>query len=142
MTRTKKPSKGAPSRREADLKGLGIITFVPTTDFKRARKFYGDTLGLPFVSEDGFALVFDLNGTPLRVVNVSGMEKFTPAAYTILGWQVPDIDAIVKDLAARGVRFERFAGMPQDAAGIWNSPSGARVAWFKDPDGNVLSVSQ
>jgi catechol 2,3-dioxygenase-like lactoylglutathione lyase family enzyme len=116
-----------------------VISFVPTKDFARAKAFYADTLGLRLTATDDFALVFESGGTMIRVVNVGA---FQPAPFTILGWQVKDATHAVSALAARGVVFERFPGMPQDALGIWAAPGGARVAWFKDPDGNLLSVSQ
>ena len=119
-----------------------VIAFVPTRDPARARRFYETTLGLTFVSDDQFALVFEANETTIRIANVSSVAGFAPAPFTILGWHVNDIEATVGDLARRGVAFERFPGMDQDALGIWRSPSGARVAWFRDPDGNVLSVTQ
>ena len=112
--------------------------FIPTTDFSRAKVFYGDTLGLRFVSNDKFALVFESDGTTIRVAKV---DDFTPAGYTILGWQVDDIKKIVSALQKRGVVFERYPWMEQDDQVIWTAPGGARVAWFKDPDGNILSVS-
>ena len=118
------------------------IAFVPTQNPSRARSFYADVLGLRFVSEDDFALVFDANGTTLRVANVSAVPGHRAAPFTILGWHVPDVERTVTELTARGVIFERFAGMTQDHLAIWSSPSGARVAWFKDPDGNILSVTQ
>lgn len=96
-------------------------------------------LGLRFVSQDPFALVMDANGTMLRLAIA---QSFTPAPFTVLGWEVANIAETVAELANKGVIFERFSGMQQDRLGIWNSPSGARVAWFKDPDGNVLSLSQ
>ena len=86
--------------------------------------------------------MFDLHGVPLRVVNVASVKGFAPAPFTILGWEVPNIEAVVKDLSNRGVVFERYPGMEQDALGIWRSPSRARVAWFRDPEGNTLSVTQ
>jgi predicted enzyme related to lactoylglutathione lyase len=116
-----------------------IIAFVATTDPKRAKPFYAKTLGLHLVSEDGFALAFEAGGTMLRVVIVKTLQ---PAGYTILGWIVPDIAKAVRDLVKRGVIFQRYAGMPQDDLGIWSSPSGARVAWFTDPDGNTLSLTE
>ena len=116
-----------------------IIAFVATTQPERAKKFYTETLGLRFVSEDPFAVVFDANGTMLRVAITRQLQ---PAGYTVLGWNVPDISEAVRDLTARGALFERFDAMVQDEAGIWRSPSGARVAWFKDPDGNILSLTQ
>jgi catechol 2,3-dioxygenase-like lactoylglutathione lyase family enzyme len=116
-----------------------LVAFVATSDAARARAFYRDTLGLMLVSEDSFALVFDANGAPLRVAIAASVSA---APYTVLGWDVPDIQATVRELRGAGVKFERFTGMPQDELGIWRSPGGAQVAWFKDPDGNLLSVSQ
>jgi catechol 2,3-dioxygenase-like lactoylglutathione lyase family enzyme len=118
------------------------IAFVPTTDPAQARSFFEDVLGLRFVSDDGFALVFESGGVMVRVVNVKGIGDFRPAPFTIVGWQVPDAEAAVRELAARGVVFQRVPGLSQDALGIWNAPGGARVAWFKDPTGNTLSISQ
>ena len=116
-----------------------IIAFIPTTDEDRARSFYEETLGLTFVRNDGFALVFNANGNMVRVVKAA---KFEPLRYTILGWEVADIAAAVESLSRRGVAFERYGFFEQDALGIWVAPNGDRVAWFKDPDGNTLSVSQ
>src|SRR5205814_4549648 len=101
-------------------------------------RFYQDTLGLDFVGDEQFALVFDLAGTMLRVTRVDDLR---PQPFTVLGWRVGDLAASVTGLAGRGVRFERFGGLEQDALGIWHSPSGVQVAWFKDPDGNLLSLS-
>ena len=115
-----------------------IVGFIPTKDFARAKTFYGDTLGLRVVSEDQFAVAFESAATMIRVVKVG---DFTPVKFTILGWQVDDIDETAAALQKRGVVFERFPGMEQDEQGIWRAPGGARVAWFKDPDGNVLSIS-
>jgi catechol 2,3-dioxygenase-like lactoylglutathione lyase family enzyme len=117
-----------------------IIGFVAVSDPGRARKFYSDTLGLPLVEEQlPFALVYDAHGVMLRVTIV---EKVNPAGYTVLGWKAPDIVAAARALSAAGVRFERYRGMEQDDLGIWTSPGGAKIAWFKDPDGNTLSISQ
>jgi predicted enzyme related to lactoylglutathione lyase len=121
------------------LKSRPIVAFVATTDPKRAKPFYAETLGLRLVSEDSFALMFDAGGTRLRVAIVKTLQ---PAGYTVLGWIVPDIVTAVRDLVKRGVIFQRFEGMPQDDLGIWSSPSGARVAWFTDPDGNTLSLTE
>ena len=123
--------------------GLGqynIVGFVSIVDIARARAFYRDTLGLRLVMEEPpFALVFDANGIMLRL----GMAKEIPPAHgTVLGWQVPEIMAVVTNLGQAGVQFERYVGMEQDELGIWTSPTGAKVAWFKDPDGNTLSVSE
>ena len=117
-----------------------VIAFVATRDPDRARKFYRDTLGLPLVSEQmPFALVFDAHGTMLRVTIVKDVRA---ADYTVLGWQVPNIAQAAKGLQEAGVQFERYPGMQQDELGIWTSPGGGKVAWFKDPDGNTLSISE
>ena len=116
-----------------------LVAFVATRDLGRAKDFYRDTLGLSLVSEDQFALVFDAAGTMLRVARV---QKLAPAKYTVLGWQVRDIVQTAKQLQQAHVALERYPGMQQDEFGIWKSPSGARVAWFKDPDRNTLSVTQ
>jgi uncharacterized glyoxalase superfamily protein PhnB len=116
-----------------------LIGFVATVDGERAKAFYGGVLGLPLVSDDEFAAVFVAAGTVLRVQKVRG---HVPLPFTTLGWQVADLASAVTGLAARGVRFERYEGMPQDELGIWAAPGGAKVAWFKDPDGNVLSLSE
>jgi catechol 2,3-dioxygenase-like lactoylglutathione lyase family enzyme len=121
------------------LKAQPIIAFVATTDPARAKAFYAGTLGLRFVSEDPFALVFDAARTMLRVAVVPQLK---PAGYTVLGWLVPDIRRAIRGLVRRGVAFERFDGFGQDEDGIWASPSGAHVAWFRDPDGNMLSLTQ
>jgi catechol 2,3-dioxygenase-like lactoylglutathione lyase family enzyme len=116
-----------------------VMGFIPTKDAEQARAFYEGTLGLRFVSDDAFALVVESGPTVIRIAKV---KEFTPAPFTILGWRVQNIEDEIRDLSARGVSFERFPGLPQDALGIWASPIGAKVAWFKDTDGNVLSVSQ
>jgi catechol 2,3-dioxygenase-like lactoylglutathione lyase family enzyme len=116
-----------------------LVAFLATRDAARARAFYEGVLGLSLVEDSGFALVFDARGTTLRIQKVDDLR---PHPFTALGWQVPRIDEVVDHLAHRGVTFERFPGMDQDARGIWRSPSGARVAWFKDPDGNTLSVTE
>lgn len=116
-----------------------IMTFVPTRDPKMAKGFYQGVLGLRLVSEDSFAVVFDAHGIMLRVTNV---REFKPNPFTILGWEVPDIGKATADLRERGVSFERYDGMKQDSIGIWTSPDGAKIAWFKDPDGNVLSITE
>ena len=121
------------------LKSRPIVAFVATTDPKRAKRFYAKTLGLRLVSEDGFALAFDAGGTMLRVAIVKTLQ---PAGHTILGWIVPDIAKAVRGLVTRGAIFQRYEGMPQDDLGIWSSPSGARVAWFTDPDRNTLSLTE
>jgi len=121
------------------LAGSKVVAFLATSDVARAKAFYGEVLGLRLLSEDGFAVVFDSNGTTLRVAIV---QEVVPAPYTVLGWDVHDITVIVRGLEAAGVVFERYAWLQQDELGIWTAPGGAKVAWFKDLDGNVLSVSQ
>ena len=123
--------------------GLGtynIIGFVSIVNVARARDFYRDTLGLRLVMEEPpFALVFDANGIMLRL----GMaQEIAQAHGTVLGWQVPDISSTIRSLGQAGVQFERYEGMEQDELSIWASPTGAKVAWFKDPDGNTLSISE
>ena len=116
-----------------------LVAFVGTRDPVRAKHFYRDTLGLHLVSEDELALVFDASGTMLRVTRV---QELAAAKYTVLGWRVHDIVSTVRQLQKMHVTLERYPGMQQDELGIWNSPSGAKVAWFKDPDGNTLSITQ
>src|ERR1700689_4003818 len=120
------------------LGSIDIVAFVPTKDTEKARAFYEGGLGLRFVKDDGFALVMDANGIMVRVAKA----QFTPAPFTILGWQVADIEGVAAGLQGKGVQFDRFGFFQQDALGIWTAPTGDKVAWFKDPDGNILSVSQ
>ncbi len=134
------PSAGAGVQyRAVMLDSARLVAFVPASDFGKARAFYEGTLGLKFISQDGFALMVEASGTNIRITQVG---KFIPAPFTILGWSVPDIASAVRVLSAEGVTFERFPGIQQDEMGIWTAPGGARVAWFKDPDGNILSLSQ
>jgi catechol 2,3-dioxygenase-like lactoylglutathione lyase family enzyme len=116
-----------------------IISFVATQNPANALAFYAETLGLKLISDDPFAIVFDADGTMLRVQKV---HELVLARHTVLGWEVADISAKTKELMKRGVHFERFEGLAQDESGIWTTPSGAKVAWFKDPDGNILSLTQ
>jgi catechol 2,3-dioxygenase-like lactoylglutathione lyase family enzyme len=116
-----------------------IVTFLLTQKPEAATSFYRDTLGLTYLRDDGFALVFDAAGTMLRIGKV---PSHTPAQNTVLGWEVENIGESVTDLAAKGVAFERYPNMGQDEHGICTFPTGDKVAWFKDPDGNVLSLSQ
>jgi catechol 2,3-dioxygenase-like lactoylglutathione lyase family enzyme len=120
------------------LTDLDTVSFVPSSDLPRSRVFYAGTLGLTFLRDDGFALVFEAGARMLRVVNAG---EFTPQPFTIFGWEAPDLAAEVDDLTARGVEFIRYAHFDQDDRGIWTAPGGDRVAWFHDPDGNVLSLS-
>lgn len=116
-----------------------IVAFVPTKDSNKARAFYEGVLGLRFIKDDGFAMVLDANGIMVRVAK---MQEFTPAQYTILGWQVSEIENVARALQTKGVHFEIFGFFKQDELGIWTAPTGDKVAWFKDPDGNTLSISQ
>ena len=121
------------------LGSTNIVAFVPITDTARARPFYEGVLGLRFVKDDGFAMVLDANGIMVRAAK---MKEVKPAQFTILGWQVTDIENVVRSLQKKGVHFEIFGFFKQDELGIWTAPTGDKVAWFKDPDGNILSVSQ
>lgn len=116
-----------------------VIGFVPTKDSKQARSFYEGKLGFQFVSDDQYALVMKAGGTMLRIGKAG---DFTPAPYTVLGWEVQNIEAMVNWLSGRGVAFEMYPFIQDRDRGIWTTPTGDKVAWFKDPDGNVLSVSQ
>jgi catechol 2,3-dioxygenase-like lactoylglutathione lyase family enzyme len=115
------------------------VAFIPSTDLERSRRFYEGTLGQRVASVDGFAVVLDVDGVPVRVVRVG--ESLRPQPFTIFGWRVEDLDAEVTALAAGGIEFLRFDGMDQDEAGVWTAPGGTRIAWFADPDGNVLSLN-
>ena len=116
------------------------ITFVLTRDRAASDAFYRDTLGLRFLTDDGFAAVFDLNGASLRITHV---PDHAAAPHPVLGWQVADIAATVADLTGKGVAMILYPGMGQDETGVWTAPGGsARVAFFADPDGNVLSLTQ
>jgi catechol 2,3-dioxygenase-like lactoylglutathione lyase family enzyme len=121
------------------LGSTNIIAFVPIKDSQKSRAFYEGLLGLRFVKDDGFALVLDGNGIMVRAVKI---KDFTPAQFTVLGWEVSDIESVVRELGQKGVHFEIFGLFKQNDLGIWTTPTGDRVAWFKDPDGNTLSVSQ
>jgi catechol 2,3-dioxygenase-like lactoylglutathione lyase family enzyme len=116
-----------------------IIAFVPTTDPARAREFYAGTLGLELEDENPFALVFRVNGSMLRVTVV---QDFEPHPFTVLGWEVADIVATIRTLSERGVTFGRYDSVEQDELGVWTAPGGGRIAWFKDPDGNTLSLAE
>jgi catechol 2,3-dioxygenase-like lactoylglutathione lyase family enzyme len=120
--------------------GAKAATFIITRDRAVAKKFYAETLGFKQVSEDDFAVVFDLNGTKLRIAT---LKDHKPQMHTVLGWEVADIVAAVKTLTAKGVKFNIYEGFNQDELGIWSPPgSTSKVAWFLDPDGNNLSLAQ
>lgn len=116
-----------------------VVTFLVAQNSDAVLSFYRDMLGLTFVHDDGFALVFDMKGTTLRISKVT---RFTPAEYAVLGWETGDLTGEIDRLTARGIAFTRYPGMQQDERGICTFPGGDKVAWFKDPDGNVLSLSQ
>jgi hypothetical protein len=116
-----------------------LVAFVATANGAAARRFSGEVLGLEIDYEDDFAIACDAHGTSLRIQKVDG---FRPHAFTSLGWTVPDIAGVVDALAKRGIKFERYGGMDQDERGIWKAPGGAKLAWFKDPDGNVVSLTE
>jgi catechol 2,3-dioxygenase-like lactoylglutathione lyase family enzyme len=117
-----------------------IIGFAPTRDSKQAREFYEGKLGFRFVSDDQFALVLMAGDTMLRIAKVP--KDFAPAPFTVLGWEAKDIASVVRWLHGRGVAFEKYPFIQDQELGIWTAPGGDKVAWFKDPDGNILSVSQ
>jgi catechol 2,3-dioxygenase-like lactoylglutathione lyase family enzyme len=121
------------------LEAAQLVAFAGATDLDRAREFYAGVLGLPLVSQDGFACVFDAGGTHLRITKVAEVARIP---YTVLGWGVPDIESAIQELSARGVEFQRYEGMTQDVLGVWSAPSGTRVAWFRDPDGNTLAIHE
>jgi len=116
-----------------------MVGFVPTKDYEKARAFYEGRLGFDFVSLDQYALVVSVGGHKIRIAKV---PNFTPLEGTILGWEVPSIDAVVTWLREKGVVTEKYPFVQDRELGIWTAPSGDKVAWFKDPDGNILSVSQ
>lgn len=116
-----------------------IMAFVPVADHHSARPFYEGVLGLRFISDDQFALALDANGIMVRVGSV---PNFKPSGSTVLGWQVPDIAQAVNHLKEKGVKFLRYEGLKQDELGVWTSPSKAKIAWFNDPAGNVLSLTE
>jgi catechol 2,3-dioxygenase-like lactoylglutathione lyase family enzyme len=111
---------------------------IPTRDRERSKAFYAGKLGLKLVNEDPFAMEFDAHGTHLRITTV---PELTPHKYSVMSWYVNDVPAVIKELTAAGVKFEIFDGLPQDKLGIWTAPDGTQVAWFKDPDGNLLGVA-
>ena len=115
------------------------VLFLATSNAERSRAFYERVLGLAFVADEPPALVFQVGGMMLRIQKV---ERVHAVPYTALGWSVPDVGSTVRHLSQAGVVFQRYEGMDQDADGIWHAPSGARVAWFRDPDGHVLSLTQ
>jgi len=116
-----------------------LKAFVPTIQPDKARAFYKDILGLKLLSEDPYALQFEANGTLLRVIIV---QELKPQAFTALGWNVDDMASIIQALNEKGIYCEKYSFLPQDETGVWTSPDGSKVAWFKDPDGNILSLTE
>jgi len=116
-----------------------IIAFIPSKDAARARIFYEEKLGPRFVSDDSFAVVMDANGIMVRITRVG---EFTPFPFTILGWLVDDIHQTVAEMTSKGLQFKHYAFLKQGDDGVWTAPDGSKVAWFLDPDGNTLSLSQ
>jgi catechol 2,3-dioxygenase-like lactoylglutathione lyase family enzyme len=115
------------------------MAFLATSQPDKARAFYCEVLGLRFEEDSPFALVLQASNATIRIQKV---KTFTPLPFTALGWKVQDIRATVQELNSKGVHFERFPAVPHDDLGIWTSPSGAQISWFKDPDGNILSLTQ
>jgi len=113
------------------------VAFVGVTDLDSAERFYGGVLGLALLDARPYALVHDTPANQLRITLVGEVRA---APYTVLGWNVSDLDGEIDRLVAAGVSFNRYDGMAQDARGIWTTPDGARIAWFHDPDGNTLSL--
>lgn len=120
------------------LGGAAFVGFVPVRDTVVAREFYEGILELRVLADTPFALVVETGGATLRVTPVG---EFSPQPFTVAGWEVADIGATVTALAERGVEFARYKGLDQDDLGIWTAPGGDRVAWFRDPDGNTLSLT-
>ena len=118
------------------------VAFIPTQKPEAARNFYENTLGLRFESADDFAIVFRLGPEPGIMLRITPVPDLTPHPFTVLGWHVDDIVASVTELVAKGVEFVRFGFLEQDKHAIWSAPGGTKVAWFHDPDGNMLSLSQ
>jgi len=116
-----------------------MVGFLLTKDYDQAKAFYENKLGFEFISLDQFALVMKIGG---HMVRISKVPDFTPARNTVLGWEVEDIEAVVAWLKERGVALEKYPFIQDQELGIWIAPTGDKVAWFKDPDGNVLSVSR
>ncbi|HVS96387.1 MAG TPA: VOC family protein [Puia sp.] len=116
-----------------------LMAFVSTAEPATGRAFYEEKLGLTVTSVDDYGVMYDAGGTTLRM---SFVRELHPAPYSILSWMVRDIHSVMKGLKAKGVVFEMYEGLGQDEAGVWTAPGGTKVAWFKDPGGNLLSLSE
>jgi catechol 2,3-dioxygenase-like lactoylglutathione lyase family enzyme len=121
------------------LEGQMLVAMVPVDDVERARSFYGEVLGLEVVSADDYGCVLKANGSMVRLSRVDGYER---PPHTIVGWEVRSIADTIAALVAAGVEMRRYEGMGQDPVGVWPAPSGDRVAWFPDSEGNTLSLTQ
>ncbi len=115
------------------------VSFLAIDGVEKAKAFYVETLGLSLVEESPYALVFEHHGHFTRIQIV---ETLDPAPFTVHGWMVGNIEEKVRSLVSKGITFVIYEGLPQDQFGIWNSPSGAKIAWFTDPSGNILSLTQ
>ena len=116
-----------------------LMAFIPTAEPGKARAFYEGTLGLAVLGSDDYGVTYDVNGRRLRL---SFVKELQPAPYSVLCWVVPEIRGVIAALTVKEVVFERYEWMKQDVHGVWAAPDGTQVAWFKDPDGNVLSLAQ
>ena len=116
-----------------------LRAFIPTVMAAKAKSFYKDILELTLLSEDNYALQFEANGVLLRVATV---PQLTPHPFTVLDWMVDDIFLAIQSLRKKGVVFEKYDFLQQDDTGVWIAPGGTKVAWFKDPDGNLLSLTE
>jgi len=116
------------------------VGFVPSSDLDRSRRFYEEVLGLPVIEADSFAVVFQAAGIVVRLTYVG--DQLRPQPFTVFGWEVSDLRAEIADLVGKGVEFLRVDGLEQDETGVWTAPNGALIAWFKDGDGNTLSLSR
>ena len=121
------------------LRDQKLKAFIPTVDPDKAKRFYVNLLGFDLLSEDYYGMELELNGSLLRIATV---EQFKPHPFTVLGWEVDDLSSLITSLVRKGVVFEIYNIIDQDKSGIWNAPGGGKVAWFKDPDGNLLSLSE
>jgi len=128
-----------PQTRSGPLRAGAFIGFIPVTDLASARAFYVGTLGLTMTEDSPFAVVLRHRGIVIRLTEVAELR---PQPFTIAGWEVPEIGAVIDSLRSSGVTFRRYDGMDQDDRGIWTTPGGDRIAWFLDLDGNTLSLTE
>lgn len=121
------------------LEASEAVAFLPSQDLQRSEQFFATVLDLPLVSRSSFACVFRCAGTTLRVTKVDDLR---PQPFTVFGWLVPDIRSAVAELGDRGTGLIRYEGLDQDDHDVWTTPNGDLVAWFQDPDQNVLSLTE